>query len=207
MKKIALLILTTALAGASALAAGKQPFKVKGEFIDSCACGIPCSCPMGTIERGCEGVGAMVIHSGKYGSTDLGGAKIAYAVSPGKWVRGYVDARNPEQAKAAQAFARSALAAFGKVEFVKPARVDVAGKNGDYKLAVNGGKTMKVTTKPVLGGDKRSPIVHTNLDDPLNDKFYQAKTISGSYSDQGRSFKLKGSNAYFNNQLNKSGSI
>ena len=207
MKKSALLLLTIAFASGSAFAASKQSFRVKGEFIDGCSCSPPCACPMTGIERGCEGVGGMVLSSGKYAGADLSGAKIIYAVSPGKWVRGYVDAKNPAQEKAAIDFAKVAFAEFGKVEFVKPARIEVTGKDGDYKLTVNGGKTMKLVTKPVLGADKRTPIVHKNLNDPLNDVFYQGKTVSGSYSDEGRSFKLKDSNAFFNPRLDKSGKI
>lgn len=207
MKKLAILVSTLVFAVAAASAAGKEAFHVKGEFIDGCSCSPPCGCVMTGLEHGCEGVGGMVLSSGKFAGVDLSGAKIIYAVEPGKWVRGYVDAKNPAQQKAAMAFAKVAFAQFGKVEFVKPARIEVSGKNGDYKLAVNGGKTMKLVTRPVLGGDKRTPVMHKNISDPLNDVFYQAKTVSGSYSDEGRSFKLKDSNAYFNPHLDKSGKL
>jgi hypothetical protein len=191
---------------APAFAAGKKPFAVKGEFIDSCSCAIGCSCVLGAIESSCNGVGVLVVKSGSYGGTDISGAKIAYAVAPGKWVRGYVDA-SAAQAKAASDFAANALVSFGKVEFVKPAHISVSGANGNYTYSVNGGKTMEASTRMVVGGDGHSPIVHTNLKDPLNDRFAQAKTVSGSYRDAGRSFTLKGSNSYYNTQLNKSGKL
>lgn len=205
MKKLLTLISTLAFVAGSASA--KQPFNVKGEFIDGCSCSAPCGCVMTGLERGCEGVGGMVLSSGKYGGVDLTGAKIMYAVQPGKWARGYVDAKNPAQQQAATEFAKVAFAVFGKVEFVKQAHIEVSGKNGDYKVSVNGGKTMSLVTKPILGGDKRTPVIHKNISDPLNDMFYQAKTVSGSYSDEGRSFKLKESNAYFNPKLDKSGKM
>ena len=207
MKTIASLILASSLLASPVFAAGKKPFAVKGEFIDSCSCAIGCSCPMGIIESGCQGIGVIVVKSGTFAGGDMSGTKIAYAVSPGKWVRGYVDAPDAAKAQAASAFAAVALAGFGKVEFVKPAHIAVSGSNGAYNYSVNGGKTMKGSTRMVRGGDGHSPIVHANLPDPLNDKFAQAKTVSGSYSDAGRSFKLKGTNSYFNTGLNKSGRL
>jgi hypothetical protein len=118
-----------------------------------------------------------------------------------------VDAPDAAKAQAAEAFAASALAGFGKVEFVKPARIDVSGSKGNYTYAVNGGKIMNGSTRMVAGGDGRSPIVHANLPDPLNDRIAQGKTISGSYRDAGRSFTLKGSNSYYNDRLNKTGKL
>ena len=206
MKTIASLILASAMLAAPAFSEGKKPFTVRGEFIDSCSCAIGCSCPMGSIESGCQGIGVMVIRSGKYAGDDMSGAKIAYAVAPGKWVRAYVDAP-AGKAEAASAFAAVALAGFGKVEFVKLAHVAVSGSNGIYTYSVNDGKIMKGSTRMVVGGDGHSPIVHANLPDPLNDKFAQGRTVSGSYSDAGRAFTLKGSNSYFNTKLNRSGKL
>lgn len=207
MKTLASFIVAISMLAAPAFAAGKKPFTVRGEFIDSCSCAIGCSCPMGSIESGCQGIGVIVVKSGKFAGGDMSGAKIAYAVAPGKWVRGYVDAPDAAKAQVASAFAAAALAGFGKVEFVRPARIAVSGSNGAYTYSVDGGKIMKGSTRMVAGGDGRSPIVHVNLPDPLNDRFAQAKTLSGSYRDAGRSFTLRGSNAYYNTMLNKTGKL
>jgi len=207
MKTIASLILATSLLAAPAFAEGKKPFTVRGEFIDSCSCAIGCSCPMNVLEPGCNGVGVIVVKSGKFDGGDFSGARVAYAVSPGKWVRGYVDAPDAAKAKAASAFAAGALAVFGKVEFIRPAHIAVSGSNGSYRYAVDGGKVMQCSTRAVTGGDKHSPIVHTNLPDPLNDRFAQGQTVSGTYHDAGRAFTLKGSNSYFNDRLRKSGKM
>ena len=206
MKTIASLIAASSLLASPVFAAGKKPFTVRGEFIDSCSCNIGCSCPMGTLESGCQGIGVMVIKSGTFAGGDMSGAKIAYATAPGKWVRAYVDAPDAARA-AASAFAASALAGFGKVEFVKPAHITVSGSNGAYTFSVDGGKIMKASTVMVRGGDGRSPIVNANLRDPLNDKFAQGKTVSGSYSDAEKSFTLKGSNSYYNTGLDKTGKL
>ena len=207
MKTIASLLLSISIITSPALAAGKKPFSVKGEFIDSCSCAIGCSCPMGLIESGCQGIGVIGVKSGKFAGTDISSTRIAFAVSPGKWVRGYVDAPDAAKEHAASAFAAGALAGFGKVEFIKPAHIAVSGSNGNYTYSVNGGKIMKASTRMVPGGDGRSPIMHANLPDPLNDKLFQAKTVSGSYHDAGRAFRLNGGNSYFNNRLDKSGTL
>ena len=91
---------------------------------------------MGTIESGCQGIGVMVVKSGKFAGGDMSGAKIAYATAPGKWVRAYVDAPDAAKTQAASAFAASALVGFGKVEFVKPAHVSVSGSNGSYTFTI-----------------------------------------------------------------------
>jgi hypothetical protein len=126
---------------------------------------------------------------------------------PGGWVRAYVDAPGKRQQPAAAAFARTALQAFGKVEDVKFVPVSLTGGGGWYKIDVAGGKIMHVVTQPVLGADKKTPISHNNIADPLNHTFYQGKTISGSFKDGNRSFTLKGSNSYFNDRMNASGSV
>src|SRR5882724_7762127 len=78
-------------------AAGKQSFNIKGTYVEGCNCGIPCGCELVGAEKGCQGVGVLTISSGKFKGANLSGAKIAYAVSPGQWLRLYIDAPKPEQ--------------------------------------------------------------------------------------------------------------
>ena len=66
---------------------------------------------------------------------------------------------------------------------------------------------MQFTTKPVLGGDQKSPVRHTNTMSPLNRTFLQGKTVSGKFQDGNCSFTLAGTNSYFNNRMNSSGKI
>src|SRR5437879_2217896 len=109
-----------------ALAAGagpseKQAYSVAGEYVEGCSCEAVCPCELTGLKMGCLGVGAMKLSSGTYKGVDLTGAKIAYATMPGKWVRLYVDAKSPEQSKAAKAFGTAVYTAFGKVEQAKDA--------------------------------------------------------------------------------------
>jgi hypothetical protein len=196
-----------ALPAAPKMGAAKQAYTASGVFVEGCSCSAPCPCELVDVKKGCEGVGAMTLTSGSYMGTDLAGTKIAYATGPGEWVRLYVDPKNPSQAKAAEAFAKAVYSAFGPIEAVKQAPIAISGKGGRYTLTVDGGKIMKLTTEPVLGGNKRTPIMISNTQDPLHPDVMQGKTVSGSYKDEKHSFELKGSNSYFTDRMKSSGKI
>jgi hypothetical protein len=195
------------LFGAATPAASKKPYSAAGTFVEGCSCSAPCPCQLTGVKHGCEGVGAMTLTSGSYMGVDLTGAKIAYAAVPGTWVRLYVSTPKPSQRKAAEAFARAVYTPFGAIEAVKIAPIAISGQNGRYTVMVNGGKTMKLTTQPVLGGDKRTPITISNIHDPLHPTVMQGKTIECTYEDGERSFTIKDSNSYFTNKMKSRGSI
>jgi len=188
-------------------ASEKQPFSVAGTFVESCSCNAPCPCELVGVEMGCEGVGALSLTSGSYMGKALSDVKIVYATAPGNWVRLYVDAPSPSQREGAEAFGKAYFSGFGKVEAVKAAKVEITGKDGHYTVTVDGGKIMKYVTEPVIGGDGKTPIAHTNTKSMLSPTFLQGKTVSTEYHDGERSISLKGSNSYFNNQLKSSGKI
>ena len=185
--------------------AQKKDFDIKGTWIEGCSCPVVCACEMNGVEKGCEGVAAALISSGKYGGVDLSGVKIAVGMTPGSWVRLFIDAKDPAQMKAAEGLGRGLTAVFGKVESVKPAKVAVTGSNGNYTVTVDGGKVFKLTTAPVLGGDKKTAIAHTNYPNPINHTMMQAKVVSCRYNDGKHKFSLKGSNAFFNTKMGGSG--
>ena len=66
-------------------------------------------------------------------------------------------------------------------------------------------KVFKLTTAPVLGGDKKTAIAITNYPNPINHTMMQAKVVSCSYNDGKHKFNLKGSNAFFNTKMGGSG--
>jgi hypothetical protein len=72
---------------------------------------------------------------------------------------------------------------------------------------VDGGKTMTLTTQPVFGRDKRTPITISNIKNPLNPTVMQGKTVEGSFEDGERTVTLKDSNAYFTDRMQQSGSM
>ncbi len=206
---LALIFSVTAVLGAtSVLAEEKLEYRVVGITMEGCSCNIPCPCAMkeGGFRHGCQGVGAMMLTSGTYKGVDLAGAKIVFAAVPGNWVRLYVDAKDPQRG-AATAFAKAAYSGFGKIEAVKNASIDLAGQSGRYTLTVDGGKIMRLTTEPVLGGDKRTPIAHTNTYIPWSPTVMQGRTVKGSFHDGDRSFTLEGGNSYFNDRMDGRGKI
>ena len=199
---IACLTMVPAIAGAE-----KGKFNVQGTWIDGCQCGIPCACEMIGLERGCEGVGVLALTAGRYQKGSLDGVKLAYATKPGDWVNLYIDAPKPEQHDAAEAFGRAVFSAWGKIESVKNAKITIDGKDGAYVVAVDGGKIMSLQTEPVLGGDKKTPLVHSNVENALNPTQFQGRTLKGTYHDGKRSFTLENSNAYFNGKMRSKGEI
>jgi hypothetical protein len=201
----AISLATIALAANSGT--GKHPFKVAGTFVEGCSCTIVCSCNMGHMGHACQGVGAMAFQSGTYMNTDLSGAKMAYAVSPGSWVRVYTEAKNPAQEKALAALISSGLSGFGKVEEVKSAKIEISGADGKYTIQVDGGKIMSLATEPVLGADGKKPFSYHNTLMPFSPTIFQAKTVKGSFSDGARSFTLAGTNSYFNPSAEGSGEL
>ena len=190
-------------------AADKHPFAAKGLMTETCSCRPPCKCDLsGVPEKSCEGVGAFQLSGGSYDGKDLAGLKAAYAVEPGEWVRVYIQAANDEQRKAGEAFFTSYFSAWGKLESVKDAKIEIAGENGNYTVSVDDGKIMKYETKVTLGGDQKTAMAHTNVNDPLNHVLKQGSSESATYSDGGHSFTLeKGRNAYFNDELDSKGEL
>jgi len=207
MKIISLVSLYCFLAAGSLFAAQKEAYHLNGTYLEGCSCKAVCSCDMISIHRGCEGVGVLDITSGDFKGVDLSGGKIAIGMAPMGWVHAYVDGKTPAQREALSAFAKKAFAAFGKVEATENAAISISGKNGRYSVSVNGGKTMRLQTRPVLGGDKRTAITHNNVPNPMVPSYSQGKTVSGSFNGGGHSFQLKDSNSFFNDHVMSKGSI
>jgi hypothetical protein len=185
----------------------KHRFDIAGTFVEGCSCTLVCKCNMGQMDHGCQGVGAMTFTSGSYRGVDLSGAKIAYGVAPGGWVRIYTDAQDVKQQEALAALGRAAFSAFGKIEDTRNARIELTGRDGKYTLNVDGGKIMSLSTEPVLGADQKTPFSYHNTLLPLSPTILQGKTLKGSYNDGTHSFTLANSNSYFNPQAKNSGEL
>jgi hypothetical protein len=202
----AVLLGVTTLNTSTSAVQEKQDFTVDGEYVEGCSCMGVCPCELTGVKSGCQGVGALKLTSGSYMGTDLSDVKIAYATLPGTWVRLYVDASDAQR-PAAEAFGKAVYAPFGKIEAVKPAKIAFEGEDGKYTVSVDGGRTMQLSTVPVMGGDNKTPIAHSNTKDLLNPTFLQGKTVSARYHDGRHSFTLKDTNSYFNNQMHSSGKV
>jgi hypothetical protein len=167
----------------------------EGIWVEGCTCNVACPCAFtGKFATMCQGAVANVVKLGVYNGVDLTGAKLVWAGHAGNWSYLYVDATE-QQKKAAEALATAAFGPLGKVESLRGARIDVSGEGGRYKVTVDGGKILELTTEPVLGGDQKTPIVHSNT---VVGTVLQARTLSGSFRDGQRSFKWANTNSYFN---------
>ncbi len=176
-----------------AIAEGK--YAVQGSFVEGCSCDIPCPCELINFEMGCQTIAAMVLHKGEYEGTNLKNVKIAYATQPGKWVRIYVDAKGDRQKHAAIEFAQDICSGYGKIENTSNAKIEFSEENASFNVKVDDGKVMFLKTEPVIGGDKKTPIAHTNIKSKLTSSFMQGRVITGSFSDGERVFELKDSNS------------
>jgi hypothetical protein len=193
-----------------ARAADKHSFKVSGLYTETCACSAPCKCELtGDVPPSCVGVGALKLTAGDLGGQDLSGVGIAYAGKPGEWIRIYIDAPDKAHRETAEKLARLAFANWGRMESVKDAKVAINGTYGAYTVTVDGGNIMKYSTAPILGGDGKTAVSHSNTFDPWTHLFLQAKSTDAVfYHDDNRSIELdKGRNAYFNDLMRTSGEL
>lgn len=199
---LAAIFLIFAYAGARAQ---QKQFDLHGTYVEGCSCNIVCTCSLrGAMVPGCQVMGAMIISSGKYGDADLSGVKLAFAIGD-KWVRIYVQSDDPARMETADALGRALLSPYGKIESVSKAKIELSGSDGNYTLAVDGGKSILLKTKPVLGADGKTAVTYTNYPDPLLRTIMQGQTISGSYQDDVHHFTLKDSNSFFIQDWNASG--
>jgi hypothetical protein len=192
------------------LAAEKQPYHLSGVYTDTCSCRVPCLCDLtGATPDSCQGVGAVAITRGDFSGSDLSGVRFAYALLMGDWVRLYIDAPDPARRAAAEAFVRALCSDWGKLESVRDARIDIAPREGGYAVKVDGGKTFEFVIAPVIGGDGKTPLVHTNTHSLITSTFLQGKSAETTiFHDGTRSFEIEaGRNAYFNDKVESAGSL
>jgi hypothetical protein len=154
---------------------------------------------------GCEGVGAFDFTNGNVGGVSLAGCRGAYATVPGQWVIIYIDAPNAQKHAAAEKMMRYTLDGFGKVEAVHDAKISLTGSRGNYKAVV--GKYFTLVTKPMMGGDGKTPLRYENMHDRVHPDVMGGTTLTCSFKDGNRHFDLKDSNAFFNDKLMVHGKI
>lgn len=180
---------------ALALATAKLPYRFDAQFVECCSCKDTCVSEITGRDVGCHGMGALSVAKGTYGGRDISGTSVAFAWDSGKWVRIYVDASESKRA-AAISLIKAALADWGKLLEVRPASIRISATAGNYGFWVDGGRTMTVTVKPVLGGNGL-PVTHTNLSSPLHSTLMQGETVSAGFWGP-NAFELKGTNGFFN---------
>jgi hypothetical protein len=174
----------------------KQPYHFDASFIECCSCRDVCVTEITGRDAGCHGFGAIKFRTGSYAGKDISGTAAAFAFDSGKWVRIYIDAPDKQRA-AVTNLMKAALADWGKLEGIRNGSVRLT-RNGDaHSLIVDKGHTMMLVMKPVLGGDGKSAVTHTNLASPLHSSLMQGVTSSAQFSDF-HPFKLAATNGFFN---------
>jgi hypothetical protein len=186
------------------LAGDEKPYHVSGIYTDTCTCKIPCTCELtGDAPDSCSGVGAVAIDHGDFSGADLSGVRFAYATVMGDWYRLYIDAPDPARRVAAEKFLRFLCADWGKLESIRDAKIEITAAAGGYAVKVDDGATMKYSIAPVIGGDGRTPLAHTNTHSALASVFLQGKSAEATfYHDDTRSFAIPaGRNGYFSDKM------
>ena len=178
-----------------------NPYSIHATFVEGCGCPAPCPCELFGTVNGCKGAGGILIQSGVYQNTDLMGARIVFATQRGQWVKIFVDGRDKDQKAAAGAWAREMLQDYGPVRWVRESKIDFIGKGGDYLVTVDDGRVMQLETEPVAGGDGRTALTYTNTRNRLSPTLMQGKTNQGRYDDGEDAFAVRGTNAYFNENV------
>lgn len=204
-KQLGVLVAVSMLTVSGSAGAGKSSFSFKGMYVEGCSCNAPCPCELTGVQMGCEGVGFFSFTSGSYNGMDFDGTRGAYAVKPGDYLVIYVDAPNEAKRKAVAEFMKAAFKDWGKLEGVESAKIKISGKGGNYVCTIGNGSEMSLTTKAVMGGDKKTPMSYHNINSPLHSTVMQATSVKCHFKRGNRSFDLKDSNGYFNPSLNSKG--
>jgi Protein of unknown function (DUF1326) len=209
MRGISRCLLFVVLATAS-FGAAKDTYHIAGVYTDTCTCRIPCTCDLtGVTPDSCLGVGAVEITHGDFSGNDLSGVRFAWAMDMGNWVRIYIDAPDSIHRASAEKFLRALCADWGKMEVVRDAKIEIAGKNGGFATKVNGGSTMDFEIAPVIGGDGKTPLVHSNTHSQLTSTFLQGSSAKPSvFRDDNRTFNIAaGRNGYFDSAMDHTGTL
>jgi len=195
---------------AAAFGAEKKPYHIAGVYTDTCTCRIPCTCDLtGDTPDSCLGVGVVGITRGDFSGSDLSGVRFAWAMDMGKWVRIYIDAPDATHRAAAEQFVRALCTDWGKMEAIRDAKIEITAKNGGYTAKVNGGSTMDFEIAPVIGGDGKTPLVHSNTHSQLTSTFLQGSSAKQSvFHDDDRVFNIAaGRNGYFDPNMDHTGTF
>ena len=193
------------LASAVAMAAPAPDFELVGSYVEGCSCSAPCPCELTGVAMGCEGIGVFDIKKGSFQGKDMSGCRTAYATAPGQYLVLYIDAPTDAKRAAAEGFMKKYFGPFGELKGVHSATIKVTVGAKKQFANVDGGSVMSIESHSVLGMDKMSAMTYSNINSAVHPTVMQSKVVTCSFNDGERSFKLEGSNAYFNPALNSKG--
>jgi hypothetical protein len=182
--------------------AAKLPYTFRASFVEGCSCKDICVTEITGRDAGCHGVGAMHFERGNYGGKSFSGTSAAWAWDSGKWVRLYVEGPSAQR-QVLTAFMKAMLADWGKLESVSAARIDVKKQPNGFSATL---PALRIIVRPVLGGDGKSAVVHTNLTSPFHSTLMQGETVHAAFTAE-HPFTLDKTNGFYNPRYGMSGKI
>jgi hypothetical protein len=194
----------------------KQPWKIQGEYFESCNCEVLCPCLLSNAqarptEGHCDVVLAFRIDKGNYGATDISGLNAAQAlITPGPMAQGggtlavYVDSRGSSDQRAALEAIFSGAAGgppslFGpmisKSLGCKAVEINFTMHGSERKLVIPG--ITEVTVKGIAGRGGKDVVWFENVGHPYTSRLAAAKGADSNYKDHTLDFHNTGRNAHF----------
>lgn len=170
----------------------------QGTFMEGCSCANSCAFESTGAITGCQALGVYSARSGSFGGRDLAGLRFAFVAAPNDALYIYIDARNNRQRDAAEKLTRILFAqGFGTLKAIKDANITLEGKYGTYHFMINGGNVVDMTIEPLFGGDGKGLIELRNVFGDPYDTLFQARTVSARFVDGTVKLDLRGTSAFF----------
>jgi len=198
------------------MSTAKQPWKIQGEYFESCNCEVLCPCLLSgsqarPTEGHCDVVLAFRIDKGNFGATDISGLNAAQAlITPGPMSQGggtlavYVDSRaSSEQRAALEAIFTGAaggppslmMAMISKQMAPKAVEINFTMHGHERKLVIPG--ITEVTVKGIAGRGGKDVVWFENVGHPYSSRLAAAKATDSSYKDHSLDFQNSGRNGHF----------
>jgi len=198
------------------MSVAKQPWKIQGEYFESCNCEVLCPCILSNLQASpteghCDVVLAFRIDKGNYGSTDISGLSAAQALmTPGRMGEGnatlavYIDKRGNDQQRAALEAIFSGAAGgppslFGPIisKFLgcKAVEINFTLHGSERKLVIPG--ITEVTVKGIPGRGGKDVVWLDNTGHPYAARIAAAKGENSNFKDQSLDFHNSGRNGHF----------
>ena len=191
-----------------------QKWYIKGELILNCSCSVFCPCVISLGEHAptegyCQGWAGVHIEEGLYGNSKLDGLNIGLLLDiPGNMGRGnwtaalYVDDRADGAASSGlekiftgQAGGSTGLLKILVGEFLGTQHLPISyARNGDTRI-FNIPKKIEGTIVPVMGGNRKDPVVIQNSGYWISHDVTVAKAETSKVRDFGRVWNFDGRSA------------
>ena len=198
------------------MSVAKQPWKIQGEYFESCNCEVLCPCILSNLsarptEGHCDVVLAFRIDKGNYGATDISGLNAVQAlITPGQMAQGngtlavYIDRRGTAEQRAALEAIFSGAAGgppslFGPIVSTmlgcKAVEINFTMHGNERKLVIPG--ITEVTVKGIPGRGGKDVVWLENVGHPYSARLAAAKGADSNFKDSSLDFHNSGRNGHY----------